>query len=84
MAISKERIEAILGRFSLLFPVPNAQASSADVVDVWHGLFGDADSSLFDAAARSLVLTLRRFPCPADFVALMPKTENEAKEVAHV
>ncbi len=71
MAISKERIGLILSRFSLLFPAPVVGANQGDVLDVWFNLFADTEEAPFIAAARALALSLRRFPCPADFVDAM-------------
>lgn len=87
MSVSKERIELILGRFSMLFPLPVEHVSQGDLVGLWHGLFCDADEAGFNAAARALALTLRRFPFPADFAeklypALVNATQAATETVA--
>lgn len=84
MAVSKERIELILCRFSMLFTPPQAveHCQPGAVVQLWHGLFFDCDEAAFNAAARTLVLTIKRFPCPADFVEVMAQALTNTAQAA--
>ena len=71
MSIPKERIQSILGQFSLLFPPPVEGADSDAVVGLWVRLFHEYDLIQFNAASWALALKLKRFPFPADFVEEM-------------
>lgn len=72
----------MLGRFSMLFPLPVEHINPSDLVDVWFHLFKDCDEAQFMAAARTLVLSLRRFPFPADFVDAMQVPPVPSKDEA--
>lgn len=79
MKISQEQIGSILHLFSLQFPLPFSNpAHQDDFLYSWNRLFRDCDETAFKDAARSLMLSLKRFPCPADFAEQMKKDAKPA------
>ena len=71
MLISKKRIELILARFCVLFPLPVDGVDPDALPEVWFNVLGGCDEAAFDAAALALARRLKRFPFPADFVEQM-------------
>lgn len=73
MSVSKELVGSVLVRFALLFDAPvAARADWGAAVDCWVRLLGGVPEADFLAHAKSLALTLSRFPVPGDFAALLP------------
>lgn len=79
MNISKERIELTLLTFSRIFPAPfTSKTEFDDIAGLWMRLFSDCDEKEFKSAVRPLMLSLKRFPFPADFAEQMKKDAEPA------
>ena len=80
MAISKEKMRAILAQFVLVIGRPNDCDSFYwdRLTDSWTSLMSDYSEEEVLAAARPLALKLRRFPVPADFAEQIESTRSVA------
>lgn len=73
MLISKERIGLILERFSIVFPAPCPPDLQGELVNIYHKIFEGMIESRFDAAAATLLIRLKRFPYPSDFLDVLDR-----------
>jgi len=71
MKVSKEKIEAVLSRFSVLFTYPVATVSSDKVFGIWSNLFKDVEEEDFNRVTVILAKSLHQFPVPADYFELL-------------
>ena len=81
MPISKEKMSAILARFTLIFGRPTDIRDSFDweqLTDAWTSLLSDYSEEEVLAAARPLALKLKRLPLPADFAEQIESTRSVA------
>jgi hypothetical protein len=67
MAISPEKMKALLGRFAVVFPLPT-QAHADDFISVWAGALKDFDESEITSACERVLISRRQFPAIADVV----------------
>jgi hypothetical protein len=67
MSIPIKRVEAILSRFAIIFPIPT-KARLQDVADIWNHALSNFDEKDIVFACGRLIQTITRFPFPADVI----------------